>query len=120
MKKFLFLDDTPERHEHFDKLCQNLDVEVWHAWNVRQAIDRLRKVRFDTVWLDHDLEDTDRDNTGFVVAKFIAIHLGVDRQPENVIIHSWNPDGAQDMANILRDNGFRNVKRIPFSFKETE
>jgi CheY-like chemotaxis protein len=118
MKKFLFLDDTQERHDHFDKLCQDLYVEVWHVRTAKQAIGRLQNMEFDTVWLDHDLEDTDRHNTGFAVAKFIAVHLPLDRRPGFVVIHSWNPDGAQDMAHILRDNGFRNVRQVPFSFKE--
>ena len=40
-KKFMFLDDTQIRHDIFDKICQDLNVEVWHVFNVEQAINRL-------------------------------------------------------------------------------
>jgi CheY-like chemotaxis protein len=114
MKKFLFLDDTEERHEHFNELCQGLGVEVWHVRTAREAIGRLNKTRFDTVWLDHDLEDTDRENTGFIVAKYIAIHLPVDKQPGFVVIHSWNPDGALDMAIVPARQRFQERKEGSF------
>lgn len=41
MKKFLFLDDTKDRHDHFDSVCAGLGVEVWHVWNAIQAIRML-------------------------------------------------------------------------------
>ena len=118
MKNFLFLDDTKERHEHFDKICQNLNVDVWHYYNASQAIRSLEKQKFDCVFLDHDLEDTGRD-TGQVMADFIALHILFETRPSNVVIHSWNPEGALAMENVLKDNGFDNVKRVPFSFKNS-
>jgi CheY-like chemotaxis protein len=118
MKKFLFLDDTKDRHDHFDSVCAGLGVEVWHVWNAIQAIRMLEGRKFDCVFLDHDLEDTGRD-TGFVVAEFIALHCLFDSRPTQVVIHSWNCDGAKAMETILRDNGFTNVSRVPFSFNNT-
>ena len=115
-KRFLFLDDTEERHEHFDRICEALSVDVWHVYTVKQAIDRLKSDdRFDCVFLDHDLDERD-DWNGWVVAKFIAVHMDRGNQPRNVVIHSWNPAGADDMESVLLDSGYRNVRRVEFSF----
>jgi hypothetical protein len=122
-KTFLFLDDTKERHDHFYRLCSNLDVITFHAWGVRRAIHLLRDPPFgsvfDCVWLDHDLEDTGLE-TGYVVAEHIALHLPMSMRPRNVVIHSWNADGAIAMESILLINGYTSVKRVPFSFKEPD
>lgn len=122
-KLFLFLDDTEERHRHFYNLCSQLDVITFHAYNVRRALHLLHDppfgLPFDCVWLDHDLEDTGAE-TGYVVAEHIALHLPIAMWPKNVVIHSWNPEGAIAMEHILKDNGFINVKRVPFSFKESD
>lgn len=118
MKRFLFLDDTDARHKRFDSICEHLDVEVWHAYTVQDAIKRLDNIaRFDCAFLDHDLEEREEWN-GWVVAKYIALHMDSEHQPLNVVIHSWNPDGALDMEKILRENGYSNVKRVPFSYGE--
>lgn len=116
MKNFLFLDDTDARHERFAEICKDLGVRVWHVRTASQAIRAIEGNRFDCVFLDHDLEDTCTD-TGQVVADFIALHVLFDNRPKQVIIHSWNPEGAITMENVLKDNGFLNVKRIPFTFQ---
>jgi hypothetical protein len=120
-KLFLFLDDTEERHKHFYKLCSHHDVVTFHAYNVRTALKLLHdppfETPFDCAWLDHDLEDTGTE-TGFVVAEHIALHLDPRLWPKNVVIHSWNADGAIAMEAVLRNHGYLNVKRLPFSFKE--
>jgi len=59
MKKFLFLDDSQERHDRFAALCRPLGVEVCHVKTVTDAIRAVSTTKFDTVWLDHDLEDSD-------------------------------------------------------------
>lgn len=116
MKRFLFLDDTKARHERFDRICETLDVEVWHAYTVKDAITRLNNIaRFDCAFLDHDLEERDEWN-GWVVAKYIALHMPSHLQPLGVVIHSCNPDGALDMERILKENGYTNVRRVPFSY----
>ena len=120
-KTFLFLDDTEERHRHFYNLCYQLSVITFHAYNVRQALHLLYEPPFgrpfDCVRLDHDLEETGAE-TGLVVAKNIATHLPVDMWPKNVVIRSWNINGALAMEAVLRNHGYQNVKREPFSFKE--
>lgn len=103
------------RHDAFDRLCDGLDVEVWHAYSAKDAIQRLRNVaRFNCAFLDHDLERGDAED-GWVVAEYIALHMDRGQQPLNVVIHSWNHNGARNMENILRDHGYTNVKCVQFS-----
>jgi CheY-like chemotaxis protein len=122
MKRFLFLDDQPERHKRFNEICAPLNVRVRGAWSAEDAIRALSSCEvFDCVWLDHDLGDYGNylyePSTGLVVAQFIALHLPIEKLPRNVIIHSWNPSGARAMERTLRENGYLNVKRVEFSFR---
>jgi hypothetical protein len=117
MKKFLFLDDTQERHDHFTNICKDLNVFVVHCKTALEAINAMFNMKFDCVFLDHDLEDTDPNSTGQTVAEFIALHLDHYKVPRNIIIHSWNPEGAKKMENVLKLANIQNVKRIQFSFK---
>ena len=115
MKYFLFLDDSQERHDKFDAICKDLDVEVIHVFTAMEAIRALKMFRiFDCAFLDHDLEDTDLEDTGFVVAGFIALHCNPAYVPKNVVIHSWNPEGADAMKKVLTNFSSINVTVVPF------
>jgi hypothetical protein len=41
------------------------------------------------------------EKTGFDCAKYLVEHADV--WPTAVIVHSWNPVGAQNIANLLKD-----------------
>jgi hypothetical protein len=118
MKMFLFLDDSEERHLHFNKITAIDNVTVIHCKTANEAIDALDKIKFDCVFLDHDLEDTDPNSTGQTVAEFIALHMNPAMTPKNIIIHSWNPEGAEIMEMTLNSAGIKNVKKIEFSLGE--
>jgi hypothetical protein len=82
-----------------------------------EAISYLALEHFDFVFLDHDLGIMDQYGTapagnGKMVAKFIASQGYIG---DNVVIHSWNPDGAAEMKNALR-----NACVIPFGQFEIE
>ena len=119
----MVLDDNVERHNAFDN-CFNKD-QVEHAWTYWDAVALLDSELFDLVYLDHDLNDFehtsiaqcswgDRELTGVDIARFIALELDVSKRPKRVIVHSWNPDGARLMVNILRDVGILSTYE-PFS-----
>jgi CheY-like chemotaxis protein len=114
-KRFLFLDDDPRRHNAFSKMCQEFGVTACMVSTVTQAISALNTWSFDCIFLDHDLDITDPEETGQAVAEFIALHLAFDWRPSAVVIHSHNPEGAIRMEQILQDGNFHNVKRLPFS-----
>jgi hypothetical protein len=90
-------------------------VAILHCTTAEAAIDALKtNSRFDCVWLDHDLEDTDPDHTGMVVAEFIANHIDPKLAPRRIVVHSWNQPAAVEMTRILNEAGIP-TRRVPFS-----
>lgn len=101
MSRLLILDDDLVRHEFFRAAHARHDRV--HALTSAEAIDALSLgARFDVALLDHDLGPGDA--TGEDVARYIAA-MPVGHRPLKVIVHSWNPAGAQRMVDILRDAG---------------
>lgn len=117
-KRFLFLDDVKIRHSQFDGICTRLPVSisVSHVWTVSQAINALRDQisPYDCAFLDHDLDQTDPEETGLTVAEFIALHMEPSCRPRNIVIHSHNASGAARMEAELRHGGVTRVKRVEF------
>lgn len=109
-----FLEDNPQRYAHFYKWIETKvdDPEIVSATNAADAIDILRdRKHFDVIFLDHDLGgkifvDSGSENTGYQVAKFMKRNGNTFKQ---MIIHSQNPVGAQNINNI-----FRKALRVPF------
>lgn len=117
MQKWLFLDDTEARHVEFARITYAMPhVKVAHVRTISDALSQLRNNKFDVVWLDHDLDETeaDPDENGQVVARYIAWHQEEDLRPRCVVVHSINPEGAKAMAHILRDSGGMDVVLKPF------
>lgn len=116
--RILFLDDNGERHAHFKAmLAFNTDVD--HVWTAQECMDALKNnPTYDLVCLDHDLGGrqmvTEKAGSGSEVAEFIRNDLARDHYPKNVIIHSWNPAGADYMFGQIAFVGIP-VKRIPFA-----
>lgn len=120
--RILFLDDDQERHDAFRKRMP-APLEIVSVYTVAQAKESLdRNNPFLEAHLDHDLADYGprdmygyRDEyTGQHVAHYIA-RMPAEKRPNLVRIHSWNPDGARAMHEILQGAGVR-VFRRPFSF----
>jgi CheY-like chemotaxis protein len=115
--KILVLDDDERRHDAFAKAL--VGDEVKHVWTFDEAVLALdTQDRFDLAYLDHDLNDFGKKSgyhngygfteyTGFDVAAYMARHLAPEKQPLEVIVHSWNPPGARMMVNVLRDAGIK-------------
>ena len=102
MKVFI-LDDSKERLQTFkSKLIGHVVVT---AMTASEAISILeQEPPFTNIFLDHDLGDRvmvpSGPGTGYEVAQWLAQH------PEktdscDIIIHSFNPDGAKNMASLL-------------------
>lgn len=109
--RILFLDDMTERHEQFRKMYDGKDHVVDHAWTADQAVELLDANKYDLVLLDHDLTDghygtydASDGADGRAVARFIA-GLPDEQRPHHVHVHSWNPDGAEEMRHILDEAG---------------
>jgi hypothetical protein len=109
--RVLIVEDDPNRMKLFEEIFK-ADTIV-HAENAEDGINALKmSMMFDVeiyqlVMLDHDLAAEHYGNlaeaashgtgTGQEVAEFLARMA----KPPYVIIHSWNPYGAQRMWDIL-------------------
>lgn len=113
--RVLVVDDQEVRHEGFRK--QLIGAELWHVYNVAEAIEALDvAVPFDVAFLDHDLKGikvVGLEETGQEVCRYIA-RMSPALRPMRIVIHSWNNHGAAAMAGILQDASIP-CERIPFS-----
>lgn len=135
MKKLrvFVLDDADERHKKFAEWLDAPHIELVQVWTYDQAIKAVNgHDPFDIMYLDHDLNDYDveskiydhsgtiygsfgsRELTGYDFVKYLVMVVPKEKHPRKIIIHSWNEDGAKDMERHLLDNGFLDVKRLPF------
>jgi len=99
--RILILDDDLSRHKEFNKRLINHVVK--NTSEACETIEALKNELWDYVFLDHDLGEmihvASGDGTGYEVAKWLSEHP--DRQPENIIIHSFNTSGARNMKSVL-------------------
>jgi hypothetical protein len=113
--KVLFLDDLDVRHEWAK--TQFIGAEITHVRTAWECVAALRdKGPFDTVSLDHDLgfsehsyTEGEKNGNGQDVTRWVleqAMETGAGSWEywwleADWIIHSWNPDGARNMARDL-------------------
>ncbi len=89
MRRILFLDDAPERHQQIAAMIPN----ATHVETAADAIDQLRTNRFDIVFLDHDLDQYGAvdPGSGEDVATWIIDHAARFRAWNTLfIVHSHN------------------------------
>ena len=109
MKVFV-LEDFDERAAVFVR--HFVKHELVFCNNAKMAARILDSIKFDLIFLDHDLEDeafvdSNHPNTGHAVAKAI---IGTRNRSTPVIVHSLNSSGAARMLEVLG----RSAQRIPF------
>lgn len=114
--KIFILEDNQERRDFFWKHLNEHHRLVFAA-DADTAIKYLANAKqpYDVMFLDHDLTYAEQSftsipthsNTGSAVAKSIVENGWLAK---HVIIHSWNPVGAQNMAKVLGPS----VLVIPF------
>ena len=107
--RVLILDDMDVRHDKIGRL--HLDDKVDNAYTADEAIHFLNTYKYDLVYLDHDLapehyisDQAVAERNGNFVATYIR-NMHEDKLPIQIIIHSWNPVGAERMYNQLKDLG---------------
>lgn len=102
MKRILVVEDDTNRILYFKKVAINNNWKIIFSRTYISSIFFLLFFRFDTIFLDHDLIGR---KTGHDVAKFIR-KFAIQGQ---IIIHSLNSVGAQNIQNVLPGS-----IRIPF------
>lgn len=113
MKRIFILDDMQERHDAYREKFP--DAEIVSTFDAKEAIASLSNdLDYNLICLDHDLGlrifvDTNDENTGSAVAKFLA-----DKEIKcPIIIHSLNYWGAKNMMGYLPK-----AKYMPFFFNK--
>jgi CheY-like chemotaxis protein len=132
-KRFLVLDDDPVRHDAWIKLFCRQGHEYVRANTINEFNKALKTGKFDTIFLDHDLNDHPHlytslkkgdyygwNNylTGVDAAKEV-VNLPEKHLPDSIVIHSWNPGGAQDIKDHLHPVAKKGVKILvrPFDWE---
>lgn len=109
--KILVLEDDNNRIIKFKRGL--IGHVVNYATTAAQGMSFINKNKYDIIFLDHDLGghifvDSHSDNTGFQLAKAIAVN---DKNNDTFcVIHSCNPCGANNMMSILS-----HAIKIPFT-----
>lgn len=74
---------------------------------VEEAIRLINNFSYDVISLDHDIENRPSDETFKPIAYFIGLKAeywrSLGKHEPKVIIHSINPVGARQMADVLGD-----------------
>lgn len=99
--QILILDDDLTRHAIFNEKLKNHDVTgVYHA---KDCIRELKEHTWDVVFLDHDLGGYQMVDSGIGTGWEVAdwLNKNPDRKPEQVLIHSLNPPGAEQMRQLI-------------------
>ena len=121
--KILFLDDMDARHVLAREIASNLGIDVDSVYTAEEAIRKLEHGSYEAACLDHDLADDHyagpyvspsmggTAHSGRAVARWISEH----GKPENVLVHSFNPDGAKAICEHLSDSQhLLKISRAPF------
>lgn len=116
MIKVLILDDMVVRHELFKQRLDSGQCEITSVFTAQGCIDQLHNHGpWDWIFLDHDLGGEvhvpSGPGTGYEVAKFIQ--QNPDKAPKNIIVHSANGTGANNMMGLLHD---LNAQWIPYAW----
>ena len=99
--RILVLDDDKNRHRAFQQALIGSIIE--QAYTADEAIQKLKDHPWDVFFCDHDLGGkvmvASGKGTGYEVAKWLRDNP--HRMPKQIIIHSFNPIGAQNMKTML-------------------
>jgi len=99
--RILILEDDPERQQCFQRNLVGHDVIITDK--AKTAIQLLSDQEWGLLCLDHDLGGQvyvkSGEGTGYEVAVWLEEHP--DRQPPQIILHSLNPAGRENMKRCL-------------------
>ena len=116
MSRVFVLEDDPVRIELFRNASIEHDLTVATTLSRPDGAFAQWNPPYDLVYLDHDLGgqqmvDSDEEETGAAFTRWLP--FAGEHQPL-IMIHSFNPVGAQRMAQTLRDKEYTRVGVWPF------
>ena len=101
--RILVLEDDSIRVEQFRYFFRTGDFEITFTDKVSETIRELEHMRWDMLFLDHDLGNQcycpSDENSGYAVALWLAEHEGA--RPDHIYLHSMNYVGRQNMKRAL-------------------
>lgn len=111
--RIFILEDDRQRNLLFRDVAFGLDATFSESY--AEAIQKYNPP-YDVIFLDHDLGDrtyvhSDDENTGASFARWMPPAPAVNAPL--VIVHSYNPDGAENMRRTLEQKGYE-THYIPF------
>lgn len=110
MKTFFILEDNSERMTIFNDIFKNRfgkNYKIYSSDNVERAKAIFADhYPFDTIFLDHDLDNrvyvsSKEKNTGYSFASWIEENYRESIKNKQIIIHSMNSVGANNIKSIL-------------------
>ena len=117
MRNIFIFEDDQKRIDQFKKYLKDDNLVITDNIDIAKKI--LKDQTFDVALLDHDMDhqifvESTSKNTGFQVASFIVQENIPFHQ---VIVHSHNPVGAENMMHVLNKYGtnIKNLHRVPFA-----
>lgn len=118
MIKTFVLEDDGKRGNDFMALLPNHSLTICN--NAQTAIEILSNIKFDVIFLDHDLGgqvyvDTENPNTGTFVVRKLSETVNTETP---VVVHSWNAVAAQAMADYLKEHHEGDVGNAFFASME--
>lgn len=119
--RILFLDDCKHRHSAF--VQNTIGVLSDRVFNAEDALGLLQTVKYDLIFLDHDLDETDKSATdGTLLTRSMAVDAKVLELngDADVVIHSLNPPGSKVMEQNLQKVWRGTVTRIPFAWRSIQ
>ena len=119
---YLFLDDDEQRQTtfkaYFDKNCLK-DDKLVQTRTAKETIEALQNETFVMISLDHDLGGeifvTKTEETGYEVALYIET-MPEEKLPKTIVIHSYNPQGAERMYNAMKSRNIY-LYKVPFNIQ---
>jgi CheY-like chemotaxis protein len=100
----LIVDDEQVRHDMAEQMLTKAGHTVLHAFSCEEGKEILQagNQRIGLLLLDHDMG---MGGSGSDLAGFILNELDPERFPAQAVSHSWNSDGAANIAVKLRTAG---------------
>ena len=116
MKRVLLLEDDQERIDWFVGEFEKYNFTYDWTDSAETAKKLVHDNKYHMIFLDHDLGGKQMvpskdPNTGYQVAKDIPKTVNRDSR---IIIHSWNPVGAQKMFEVLKKTKCPKVVKVAF------
>lgn len=123
--RILVLEDDPIRQLKFkERFSEKGNISYTMVETAEDCKSMLKKFEYEAIFLDHDLGgevyvDSESQNTGGEVARWIESNRSEISGNPLFVIHSLNTVGSEYMSNLI-SKSFDEVYRIPFVWEKRE